>query len=244
MCRNNLACMQMNRILLILLIIALVFVQNIKAQPGTGFTPVNATGVPYSIIIASITLNGGSLPDSTEIAVFNDTLCVGYTKYEGNANQQLVAWEGDQSMGLAGFVPGQTMIFKVRLLVNSTYYIIDAIPTYSEGTGEFGYGNFTVVDLSVTSTIVSKEEISLKESLIGYPNPFTKQIYFNLQDNAFKTVDILDYTGRIIYRENLKNSNHFIWYGINNNGIKSSEGLYFIVFSSENNSKIVKVVYQ
>ena len=236
--------MQMNKILLILSLLPFVFLQNIKAQLGTEFTPVDPTGMPYSIIIANITLNGGLLPDSTEIAVFNDTLCVGYTKYEGNTNQQLVAWEGDQSMGLAGFSSGQTMIFKVRLLVNSTYYIIDAIPTYSQGTGEFGYGNFTVVDLSVTSTIVSNNEISLEESLIGYPNPFTEQIYFNLQDNTFKTVNILDYTGRIIYNENLKNSNHFIWYGINNKGIKLSEGLYFIAFSSENNSKTVKVIYQ
>ncbi len=218
--------------------------QNIKAQSGTEFIPVDPTGIPYSIIIANITLNGGVLPDSTEIAVFDDTLCVGYTKYAGNINQQLVAWEGDQSMGLQGFTTGHTMIFKVRLLVNNDYYIIDAIPSYSQGTGEFGFGNFSVVDLSVTAT-VNLEELFTDKSIIAYPNPFNKQIDFNLNANSFRLVQIFDYTGKIICSKNLNNlSGHFTWSGLNNKGIKVSDGFYLVKFISESNSKIVKVVYR
>ena len=234
----------MSKIFLILSIITFVLNHNIKAQSETEFEPVNPTGMPYSIIIADISLNGGLLPDSTEIAVFDDTLCVGYTKYSGNINQQLVAWEGDQSMGLAGFTSGHTMLFKVRLFVNTIFYIIDAVPTYSQGTGEFGYGNFTVVDLSVTST-VNSEEVLLKKSLFGYPNPFNKQIYFRFNNTSYKTVNILDYTGKIIYSNNLNPlSNHFTWSGLNNEGSNVSDGLYFIEFVSDTNIKIAKVIYQ
>ena len=235
----------MKNILLIILIFTLTLIQTVRAQSGTDFFPVDATGIPYSIVIADISLNNGIMPDSTEIAVFDDTLCVGNTFYEGSVNQQLVAWEGDMSQGLNGFFSGNSMTFKVRLLINNDYYIIDAIPTYIQGTGVFGYGSYTVVNLAVTTSLVSTPEFEDSNSILAYPNPFSTVIKFEYPTNDFKSIEIINYLGVSILKQRTNNSiGSFSWNGKDNNGKDIPNGIYFIVFSSGINSSITKVVYQ
>ena len=225
-------------------IISLVSLPCVTVKAQNEFSPVSSTGIPYSIIIGDITLNNGMLPTSTAIGVFDDTLCVGQCLYSGSINQQLIAWEGDVSQNLSGFIAGQDMSFKVKLFVNGDYYILDAVPSYTQGNGTFGYGNYSVVNLAVTTTLVGLSELNIKTSLSGYPNPFSSNIKFDL-GNKFDNVRIVDLNGKVIYNERISNSAHqFLWSGKNNKGGNVQSGLYFIIFSSDIDLKISKVIYQ
>ena len=165
------------------------------------FYPVAPTGIPYSIVISGITLNGGAMLDSTEIAVFDDTLCVGTVEYSAGGNLQLVAWEGDDFQNLPGFADGDSMRFKVRLKVGSNYFIEEAVPTYSVGNGTFGYGSFTVLTLAVSSTVVGINETFPDENLNFYPNPFSEYLSLSTGGKGIRSIEFFNLQGLLLYRE-------------------------------------------
>lgn len=193
----------MNKLILILLLT--IGQLAAMAQEENAFNPVDSTGLPYSIIITGVSLNGSILTDSAEIAVFDDTLCVGTIKYENNGNLQLVAWRGDASQSLPGFTLGHTMSFKARLFFSSAYYIEEAIPTYSNGDGSFGYGTFSVLSLAISSTIVSIEEALKNDELLISPNPFVSNITIDTRGKNYQKIEFFDLQGKMLYRENLQN---------------------------------------
>lgn len=189
----------MNKLILIIGIIVLT--SGVARTQGTNtFNPVNPTGIPYTIIISGASLNGGALFDSTEIAVFDDTLCVGTVFFVDSGNLQLVAWEGDAFQNLPGFTQGNAMSFKVRIKIGSDYYIEDALPNYSVGDGTFGYGGFSVLDLTITSTAVQIEEADIFSDISIFPNPISDYIYFDFNDNDCHRIEIYDINGNILLR--------------------------------------------
>lgn len=190
----------MNKLILIIgfLTANLVLIQ---AQVNSPFVPVDPTGIPYSIVISGAGLNNGSLPDSTEIAVFDDTLCVGTVLFLDSGNIQLVAWQGDPSQSLEGFSQGHPMSFKAGLLVGSTVYVEEAVPTFSVGNGNFGYGSFSVISLQVTSVIVGITDIVEPEHIAIYPNPFSDFIHFDLEGKVCDQIEFFDISGKLLYRE-------------------------------------------
>ncbi len=124
------------------------------------FTPVSPTGLPYTIIISSAVIDGLPLMPGAQLGVFDGDLCVGAILYSGESNLQLVAWEGDQSQGLAGFTPGNEMEFRVRTDWFGLMETFTAVPVYSAGDGTFGYGVYSALDLDINTGLAPGIEIS------------------------------------------------------------------------------------
>ena len=129
------------------------------------FAPVDPTGLPYSVIVSDITLNGGALPPNATVAAFDDTLCVGSVMFN-DPNTQMICWEGDAGQGLLGFTSGHPITFKVRTVWYSQVEIFTAVPTFTAGNGNFGNGMFSVVSLNVTTSLASG--IALSETLFNF----------------------------------------------------------------------------
>ena len=130
------------------------------------FSPVDPTGLPYTIILANMNIDGDDLPINSQIAVFDEELCVGAVIYTGGDNLQLIAWEGDEEQGLDGFTSGHPMTFKIRTTWFSEIEIFDADVAYTQGNGNFGYGTFSVVDLAIETGLVP--DILVSEDVLNF----------------------------------------------------------------------------
>lgn len=108
------------------------------------------TGLPYAIIVTEAQLDGETLLLGDEVAVFDGDLCVGATVVESSfpdTAMVITAWQGDPSLELEGFTPGQPIVFKVWLSTQLTE--ADAIPEFIEGNGNFGAGPYSSATLEV-----------------------------------------------------------------------------------------------
>lgn len=117
------------------------------------FESVEPTGLPYHIIVSNITVNGAPVPAGAEIGIFDENLCVGSFTVEsqGQTNLDIVAWQGNPSYGLAGFVVGHPITFKIWLEFYGEWQLLDATATFSTGDGNFGSGSYSVAALAATS---------------------------------------------------------------------------------------------
>ncbi|MCF8370708.1 MAG: choice-of-anchor D domain-containing protein [Bacteroidales bacterium] len=140
-----------------------VLPNNSSAAP---FSPVDPTGLPYSIIITGVTIDGGSLPTNASIAAYDGSTCVGSVFNNNNQNAQMVTWQADASQGLAGFTSGNPITFKVRTTWFSEMQIFTATPTFTMGNGNFGTGTFSVVSLNITTGLTPGYTIS--QSLFNF----------------------------------------------------------------------------
>ena len=147
------------------------------------FLPVPPTGLPYSVIVQNVNIDGHGLSEGDEIGLFqynqttDDDFCVGSFVYDDNSatSIQAVAWEEETEQGLQGFTPGSPIIIKCwATTFDST---IEMMPTveWSVGNGSYGFGEFSVVALSAESGIAP--EISLNTYLIEYPPMQVGQSY-------------------------------------------------------------------
>ncbi len=116
-------------------------------------TPVEETGLPYTIIINDVTVDDQALTSGSEIGVFDDVLCVGSAVYSGSYPVQITAWEADADKNLPGFVDGDSIVFKVRTTAYDSTDIFTAEPTFSIGDGVFGSGAYTSASLTVVSNL-------------------------------------------------------------------------------------------
>ncbi|MBU0712441.1 choice-of-anchor D domain-containing protein [bacterium] len=125
------------------------------AYSGSFFTPVAPSGLPYHIIVGSITIDARPVPDGAEIGVFDDTLCVGYFSVtsQGQTNLDIVTWQGNPSFGLAGFVVGHVITFKIWAELYGEWQELGANPSFSVGDGTFGYGSYTSAGLTANSIV-------------------------------------------------------------------------------------------
>ncbi|MBT3207310.1 MAG: choice-of-anchor D domain-containing protein [Bacteroidetes bacterium] len=130
------------------------------------FSPVSPTGIPYNIVITNLLIDGMQPGIGSQIGVFDDTLCVGAITYSNSGNMQLIAWQGDQNQNLAGFTPGDTMIFKLYTNWYSNIEIFEAVPTYVQGNGTFGNGSFAVVDLNISTGL--SPDVSISDTLLNF----------------------------------------------------------------------------
>lgn len=140
-----------------------VLPNNSLAQP---FSPVDPTGLPYSIVLSNVTIDGGSLPANATIAAYDGSLCVGATFNLNGQNSQLVAWKADASQGLAGFTMGNPISFKVRTSWFSEMQVFNATPTFTIGNGNFGTGTFSVVSLNISTGLTPG--VSLSQNLFNF----------------------------------------------------------------------------
>ncbi len=159
--------------------LALVFCGGIwlsAASAQNHFQPVNPTMQSYSIVVTSATINNIALNADDEIGVFSRGLCVGATKLPPLTNIQIAAWrDNPQTSQIDGYVPGDTMRFKIW--DNSTQRELPAQPFYQSGNGTFENGLFAILSLAatVTTEVRNAAAAELPADFVlqpNYPNPF------------------------------------------------------------------------
>ncbi len=124
------------------------------------FSPVDPTGLPYTMVITSVSIDGQSLPANSSIGLFSGNLCVGASNYNSVGNTQIVAWRGDAAQGLAGFTNGDSILVKVRTEWFSEIVVFLPITNFVQGNGTFGFGSFSVASLNINSGLTPSVLVS------------------------------------------------------------------------------------
>lgn len=231
-----------------IMIIILLIYSSLKAQH---YNVVEPTGLPYQIIITGIKINNQDPCLETEIGVFDDTLCVGSAKYQGEYNLPITAWEGSSIYNLKGFESGHNIKFRLWTEMDGEWYDILANPSFESGSGLFGSGLFSIVKLDVdipVSANIEKSKIDAEEiNLEVYPNPTTKLLNVKLKfaPKGNYSVAVYNLLGELV---NLldKGSADLIeksifWNGSSLSGSKIASGIYLIAVKT-NRSLITKKV--
>ncbi len=125
------------------------------------FDPVDETGESNAVIIQSATINGTPIVAGDEIGVFDGTLCVGASVFEGTYNLSITVWLEVTPIGqptLPGAKSGNPIIFKVWQ--QSSDIEADGTPTYALGDGNFG-STLTVV--SPLAATISQYTLSISD---------------------------------------------------------------------------------
>lgn len=210
------------------------------------FVSINSTGLPYSIIITKVTINGINISNGSEIGVFDDTLCVGTALFDGNYNLPITAWKGDISQKLLGFKAGSTIKFKIWTEYNGCWSEYVAVPDYEIGDGKFGTGGFTVAKLNISALNIEKSK-TVNKKLKLYPNPCNGnsviELYLDKTDSF--QVDIYDLTGRKIGTKNgIFSGVGYKKLYLSDFGVeKLCSGSYLIKAKSGNDNYISKIIY-
>ena len=215
------------------------------------FEPVDTTGVVSSIIIANGTINGGQFQNEDEIAVFDDTLCVGFCKVD-SFPLSLTAWLKIEinNVIIPGATEGNPMVFKVWQ--QSTNTEMDGSAIYEMG-GEFG-DELTIVDpLSASSTGVSENFPGSQipndfDLLSNYPNPFNPitTIRYHLPVDVETLIVVYDILGQQIctlvdgYIEAGRHTAR--WDGRNDKGVHVGTGNYIVKIEAGDFSKSMKIL--
>ncbi len=218
------------------LLLPLLFGTMAAAQPY--FTSVDSTGVPYIIIITNVDVAGSSLVPEAEIAVFDDTLCVGVGSFDGSYNYQFSAWQSNLSQDLAGYLPGAVMGFKVWTLYDGIWQEFEATPVYEAGDGSFGNGVYAVLSLNISVVGIGSESQLMQPknfALEAYPNPFNGEISIpiTLSEQSLAKLRIISLQGREIWSREVRGSEQINWKGFDQFGNEMPTGIYMIVLSSE-----------
>ena len=218
------------------LLLPLLFSTMVAAQPH--FTPVESTGVPYIIIITNIDVAGSSLVSGAEIAVFDDTLCVGMGIFDGSYNYQFSAWQSNTIQNLAGYAPGAMMGFRVWTLYDGIWQEFEAVPVYEAGDGSFGNGVYAVLSLNISVVGIGSGSQLMQPknfALEAYPNPFNGEISIpiTLSDQSVAKLSIISMQGCEVWSCEVRGSDQIQWKGLDQFGHEMPTGIYMIVLSSE-----------
>lgn len=233
-----------------IIILSTFILININLYGQTHFTTVDTTGLPYILVITNIILNGEGVSESTEVGVFDDTLCVGVALFNGTYNLQVTTWEGNFPYELPGFTPGDTMKFIIWTQINNQWQEIEMHPEFEVGNGTFGYGSHSV--LSLNTTIVNCEETSdiiINYRLLTYPNPFNSTINFiiNVLEPTNYQLKIFSLSGKEIFGKRgyfqFPGKYSFAWNGKSNSGKGISSGIYLTVLNIKKFHTISKITY-
>ncbi|MBL7066628.1 MAG: choice-of-anchor D domain-containing protein [Candidatus Marinimicrobia bacterium] len=158
------------------------------------FSPVAPTGLPYNIVVESVSINNNSLLPGDQIGVFDDTLCVGVITVSNSVDDiNLVAWQSDPNYNLPGFTPGNPITFKILSRIYGPSEVFDPSKTYSIGDGTFGYGSYSVVSLDITT--IDVPELTLNTAGIVFdPTPIytTSTDSFTIQNDGDRNLVITD----------------------------------------------------
>ena len=112
------------------------------------FSTVTPTGLPYTIIIDEITIDGVAVSSGDEVVVMETETSAGMTALTGEWPIILTAWEGDSENGLEGFRAGFPMQFEIWSRSNDV--VFETVAHYTVGDGNFGTGAYS--QLTLTST--------------------------------------------------------------------------------------------
>ncbi len=153
------------------------------------FTPVANTGVTRPVKVMVATINGDTLSSGDEIAVFDDTLCVGACKVDtfplAFASILEVRTPYDT---LPGAVEGHSM--KFRVWHKNTESELDGIPVYSRG-GNFG-DPLTEIDsiyAHIAEVTFTTNPAGLSYYVNGVKYTGEKKLYCNVDSTYELTAD-------------------------------------------------------
>jgi len=212
------------------------------------FDPVKPTGLPYLIVIQSVNLDNESLPANSEIAVFDDELCVGRALFNGQFPIQLSAWQKDAGHNLPGFENGDTIKYKLWKGPGSQPIIMTA--SYQSGDGTFGSGAYSAVSLTEKlAKIDNFKPIKNFKLISAYPNPFNSRINFVVKIQADRKIALKIYNleGKKIFGKeffsNYSGFNRFQWNGRNQAGESVTSGVYLATLGNRRNYKKLKLIY-
>lgn len=196
---------------------------------------VEATGLPYQIVIDLPESFSKRYPDGCEIAAFDGEKLVGSVVYNNMKRIMLTAWESNPDLKLLGFTAGNPMQFKIYdpWQGETAFELVSAdnIPL------NFKAGNFS--HLKYTGE-------SLWPEMNAYPNPFNTncrvQVYLpDKQNISLRITDISGKTIRILanglYDEGI---HQFIWDTPKDSHLEN--GVYFIELHAEDFSKTIKLI--
>jgi len=165
----------------------------VTASAQSYFTPVEPTGLPYHVIISSVAVDGQPAQSGTEIGIFDGSLCVGSAvlSYTGQGDLDIVCWQGNPTYNLSGFTAGNQIIVRIYTNLYSEWTDLDAAATFSTGNGNFGYGSFSSMSVSVETGVapainVSKNIIDFGSVLLG--NSSTEKIIITNTGTAKLTI--------------------------------------------------------
>jgi len=213
------------------------------------FTSVDTTGLPYIIVINDVVLDN-VIGNECEIGVFDDTLCVGAAHYDGINNVQVTAWEGSESLGLPGFVPGNPIIYMIWVKANDIFQEFDCTSEYEKGNGTFGYGSYSAVTLRCESVLrVSSFHQENQCRINCYPNPFnsSSRIEYMFSTCSPYSIEIYDIKGTKVFRHFVKNTNKekyiFNWNGRSDSGSELPSGIYMVSIFSADFQATSKITY-
>jgi len=208
----------------------------------THFQPVASTGLPYTIVVTNATINNVPVVTGSEIAVFDDTLCVGAVVYQDTFPVAITAWQSSPTYGLAGFTPGHSMLFKMFTQNTMGEWFEGIFGTvYETGNGYFGYGAYSVLILVTANVTAAKESTyPANFNVLAYPNPFNNQVIFKISglNNEQFSFKIYSVSGQEVFSTfglNPCGGNCFVkWCGQTSMGRLLPSGLYLFVLQSEN----------
>ncbi|MDF1546070.1 MAG: VWA domain-containing protein, partial [bacterium] len=145
------------------------------------FTPVDTTGLPYTVFVLGAEYNSSVIPVGTEIGIFDGALCVGSGVYEGSWPVKITAWKGDPGNQVPGFTSGNPMSFRYCFsgLIEDAY-----IGQIVEGDGTFDFGSKT--QLYLTDEVCMAIRGNMWQWVSFYKEPTNPAV-----TSVFSTVDSL-----------------------------------------------------
>jgi len=168
------------------------------------FTPVLPTGLPYIVVVDSLSAQGMPLNFPLEVGVFDADLCAGNGYYDGVETLVVTTWQGSFQPDLPGFSPGSPISFYIWGMFWDLYYEVPVEALFIQGNGTFGSSSFTLARLTVElpansqSGDINQDElvnildiVVLIDIILGYAIPdFTQGCAGDMDlDNS---LDILD----------------------------------------------------
>lgn len=219
----------------------IIFIGYVSAFGQNIFEPVQPSGLPYLIVVDTITSNM-DLPPNSEIGVFDDTLCVGAKILESDFPFSVIAWEGAEQYGLKGFSVGSPIIIKMFLPFEGDTLLKVIEPEFIKGDGTFGYGIYSEIKINLDlSKVENNDRLIRNYDFILYPNPSNSGVNILIPKHfSAKYIGIYNLLGKLIYKHELKRTDRtFYWACYSNENVPASSGTYFISISN-GRKRIVK----
>ncbi|MBT3376878.1 MAG: hypothetical protein HN742_08450 [Lentisphaerae bacterium] len=157
------------------------------SSPTPAFTSVPPSGLPYTVLISSVSLAGAPLPVGASIGVFDGDVCVGATVFQGGDHAKLVAWERYPSLGIAGFAAGNEMQFRISVDLHGQAEVITPDMRPVKGNGTFDHGAYAIVALDVAAEHVGPviemvEVVDPSETVSGVTNDRLVHLHLATKD--------------------------------------------------------------
>lgn len=106
-------------------------------------------------------VNGYSLSLSGNTSLVNNICPVGFSQ------AVFTVWEKDENLGYAGYTAGNTIDYKIKTTVYDNEVVLNGTADYIEGDGTFGFGAFSVVNLSADFGLSPHIRTSTRKLLVG-----------------------------------------------------------------------------